>query len=104
MSINGLCGDSKAESTNSSAIDQEDYAQKIYIDTKFDQLVQRSGDRMNGDLNMFWNFYAGLAKPTRPLLAVNKQYFDSTAYEQVSKQGDFFKTGDLTMKNNLIRG
>ena len=50
---------------------------KNHVDAKFDsimnQLVQKSGDRMSGNLNMQRTDIAGLANSTRPFRAVNKQ-------------------------------
>ena len=72
--------------------DTVNFAKKASVDSKFDswttQLVKKSWERMSGNLNMQGNDIDGLANPTRPLHAVNKQYVDAMNNRQVSKRGD----------------
>ena len=76
---------------------------KNYINTKIDQLIKKTGDRMSGNLHMGGRLVAGLGTPTNPQHAVNKQYIDSRVSAQVSKRGDT-RIGNLNMRNNLTRG
>ena len=111
------CNETSMESTNVdsidlssidlSSIDLTDYAKKSYVNAQDNLKLNKSGDRMSGDLNMNNNSITNLDRPSRSTDAANKHYIDQVinniAVSRVAKRGDSM-TGNLRMNNNLIQG
>ena len=90
-----------------SSLDLTDYAKKSYVNAQDNLKVNKSGDRMTGNLDMGNNYILKVANPARATDAASKQYVDraanNVAISQVSKRGDSM-TGDLRMNANLVKG